>query len=149
MSLKKICCPNIGCEEEFEHRMQCWRHEKKCSKPVPEKESTKIKYNVTLEKKFHCFDCNMVFKQKPGIYKHTKGRCKKEKKLYRCDICQKVFDRSDQLKAHIDNHNKSPLICPKCYREYRRQDHFDKHILACSDVLPSFVSETAFVSSSD
>ena len=28
--------------------------------------------------------------------------------------------------------------------EYKRRDHFDKHVLACTDVLPSFLSETAF-----
>ena len=38
MTLKKIYCPNIGCYEEVEHRMQCWGYKKKCSKPVPEKE---------------------------------------------------------------------------------------------------------------
>ena len=79
---------------------------------------------------------------------HKRSLKKKEKETvqeYKCDICQKVFKIFDQLKANIDNHNKGPLICPKCYREYRRQDHFDKHFLACSDVLLSFVSETAFV----
>ena len=54
-----------------------------------------------------------------------------------CGICQKVLNRSDRLKAHIKTHNKVPLVCNKCYREFVRKDHFDKHINCCNDVLPS------------
>ena len=103
---------------------------------------------ITPDNRFQCLDCNMVFKYKPGIYKHVNhGRCKKLKKTaekHECGICHKVFPRYDRLKSHIEKHNKALLICPKCYMEYKRQDHFDKHILAYTDVLPSFLSETAF-----
>ena len=94
----------------------------------------------------------MIFKHKPGIYKHVKCQCKREKKsvqTHKCDNCQKVFNRSDRLKAHIETHNKVPLVYNKCYREFVRKDHFDRHINFCNEVLPSFVSYNEFVSPSD
>ena len=60
MSSEKYCCPNIGCELEFVHRMQCWRHEQKCTKPAPEKQVKKHIYNITPDNRFQCFDCNVV-----------------------------------------------------------------------------------------
>ena len=153
MDSKKISCPNIVCNQKFDYRMQCWRHVKKCSRRPPEKnENHKVRFDVTPDKKFQCIECRMIFKHKPGIYKHIKGRCKREKKTaqtHKCDICQKVFNRSDRLKAHIETHNKVPLVCNKCYREFFRKYHFDRHINCCNEVLPSFVSYNEFASPSD
>ena len=53
MDSKKISCPNIGCDQKFDYRMQCWRHVKKCSRPPPEKkENHKVRFDVTPDKKF-------------------------------------------------------------------------------------------------
>ena len=60
-----------------------------------------------------------------------------------------MFNRSDRLKAHIETHNKVPLVCNKWYREFFRKDHFDRHINCCNEVLPSFVSYNEFASPSD
>ena len=59
---------------------------------------------------------------------YIEGRCKREKKsvqTHKHDICQKVFNRSGRLKANVETHNKFPLVCNKCYREFVRKDHFD------------------------
>ena len=83
---------------------------------------------------------------------NIKGCCKTEKKSVqtnKCDISQKVFNRSDRLKAHIETHNEIPLVSNKFYREFVRKDHFDRHISFCNEVLPSFVSYNEFASPSD
>ena len=52
MDSKKINCPNIGCNQKFDYRMQFWRRVKKCSKPPPEKnENHKVRFDVTPDKK--------------------------------------------------------------------------------------------------
>ena len=51
--------------------------------------------------------------------------------------------------ANVETHNKVPLVCNKCYREFVRKDHFDRHINCCDDVLPSFLSYDEFASPSD
>ena len=83
---------------------------------------------------------------------YIEGRCKREKKsvqTHKRDICQKVFNRSGRLKASVETHNKVPLVCNKCYREFVRKDHFDRHINCCDEVLPSFLSYDEFASPSD
>ena len=51
-------------------------------------ENHKGQFDVTPDKKFQFIECRMIFKQKPGICKHIKGCCKREKICPNtCDIC--------------------------------------------------------------
>lgn len=52
-----------------------------------------------------------------------------------CNVCQRKFSRSDNLKRHIKSH-KTPtslsahprLICPECSVEFKRKYNFDGHL---------------------
>ena len=53
-------------------------------------ENHKVWFGVTPDKKFQCMEYRAIFKRKPGIYKHIKSHCEREKQsvqTHKCDIC--------------------------------------------------------------
>lgn len=53
----------------------------------------------------------------------------KKKKSYICDICEKVFNRSDNLKIHMRVHtNEKPYLCVVCNKTFSRSQHLTTHM---------------------
>ena len=100
------------------------RAAKKCDKEPPAKKYTRVRDG------FLCSACEKIFQHQPNITAHLKV-CKGKapsKKLY-CSKCLKIFEFDCRLKAHLLSHKE--LTCPKCQRDFKRVDHFEKHVASC------------------
>lgn len=53
-------------------------------------------------------------------------------KAYPCDVCERVFARSDHLKRHRDTHsNFRPYNCSYCLRLFSRKENQKRHEFLC------------------
>ena len=65
---------------------------------------------------------------KDSLLKHQRGRCKGLTSIYKCEACDKEFDRPANLKCHMAIHDKQYCKCNGCLKEYKWLDHFKNHI---------------------
>ena len=103
------------CNTNF-HRQSKHKHMRSC-KQKPE-DSVKLS----------CTVCKKQFTRKDSLLKHKRGRCKDLTSIYKCETCDKEFDRPANLKRHMAIHDKQHYKCNGCLKEYKRLDYFNKHI---------------------
>ena len=59
------------------------------------------------------------------------------KQLYRCQVCDKVFNNSISLKQHMIVHSsKKPFQCKVCGKSFKRSSTLSTHMLIHSDTRP-------------
>ena len=59
------------------------------------------------------------------------------RQLYRCQICEKVFNNSISLKQHMIVHSsKKPFQCKVCGKSFKRSSTLSTHMLIHSDTRP-------------
>ena len=121
-------CPNVGCNERFDHRMQLSRHlvPGKCLYPSPEISKPYVK----LDDKYQCSGCQKLFTQQSNVATHQKvckGSHSVDKKEWKCHKCPLTFRYKCRLNSHLACHLKD-MCCPKCDRSFKRKDHFEKHL---------------------
>ena len=117
-------CKNKGCRKSFKWAEQLKTHKAKCDKEPPAKKYTRFRDGCL------CSGCEKIFRHQANITAHLKvckGKARSEK-LY-CPKCPKIFEFDCRLKAHLLSHKE--LTCPKCQRNFKRVDHFEKHVASC------------------
>lgn len=77
---------------------------------------------------------SFVREQALGNDRKTKALAKQ---LYRCDVCDKVFNNSISLKQHMIVHSsKKPFQCKTCGKSFKRSSTLSTHMLIHSDTRP-------------
>ena len=104
------------CNTNFKHRQSKHKHMRLCKQ--------KLEDSV----KFSCAVCNKQFTHKDSLLKHQRGRCKGLTSIYKCETCDKEFDRPANLKRHMAIHDKQHYKCNGCLKKYKWLDHFNDHI---------------------
>jgi len=84
--------------------------------------------NIKKEKPvFECDVCNRVFKNHTLYQRHLKTHTKE--KPYRCEECGKVFTSKSNMQAHQKTHFESKTYsCPHCNREFKGKKSLMEHV---------------------
>ena len=112
------------CNISFKHQQSKHKHMRSCKqKPEDSVQFTTI-YNKQFTT-FSCAVCNKQFTHKDSLLKHQRGQWKGSTSIYKCETCDKDFDRPANLKRHMAIHDKQHYKCNGCLKEYKRLDHFN------------------------
>lgn len=113
-------------------------------------------FNRDGEKRFICGEpnCGMTFKFNCELKRHLNSHLKIEK--FECSICNKSFNRKDNLTSHLKTHDGKEFICPICNEGFNKkwslQNHMKKHedndsivceFLKCTKKIPNSEKEIA------
>uniref|UniRef100_A0A2M4BII4 C2H2-type domain-containing protein n=2 Tax=Anopheles marajoara TaxID=58244 RepID=A0A2M4BII4_9DIPT len=64
-----------------------------------------------------------------GNLSSNRGRKRKDRKQYRCEVCQKDFMGTNDLRKHLRIHNdERPYPCPHCSNRFRQAGCLKNHI---------------------
>ncbi|XP_054610741.1 PR domain zinc finger protein 15 isoform X2 [Dunckerocampus dactyliophorus] len=61
-----------------------------------------------------------------AVHKRPQGR--EHKKVYRCSLCNKVFQNSSNLNRHIRSHGDKLFKCDECDKLFSRKESLKQHI---------------------
>jgi uncharacterized Zn-finger protein len=68
-----------------------------------------------------------IHTHKGALQRHI--RIHPSEKIYKCDVCGKVFSRKDSLQSHIRRHSgEKPYKCNDCGEAFSRKDSLQRHI---------------------
>ena len=56
----------------------------------------------------------------------------KTKKIHKCIVCSREFDRYSKLKRHETVYSRKAYLCETCNRSFRCKDHYTSHVATCS-----------------
>ena len=133
-------CADIQVAKSFSTRSGRRKHQIKCTFPLPESSSDKT--YIKNDGKIQCCVCDAKFSHINNFYRHHKNKHtekkKKEKEVrsFPCSTCDKVFGKMSKLARHEQIHKKSSTYeCEKCSKKFSRQKNFQKHKLACENLL--------------
>ena len=129
---EKSCCTE--CSEEFTHRMQLRRHMQKChpNKYAENKQNKKLPY-IEENGVFKCISCSKPIKHKTNAYRHKCSESDPVKQTYTCIHCGNKFNYLSKFNQHLQTHQNELMkwVCEGCGKEYKRKDHFEKHMAKC------------------
>ena len=135
-SLKCNLCPR-RCQEKQQLRkhitdvhsqmIEC----EKCKKQY----KTKVNYNhhkceknlKSLEGNFKCNDCSKTYTAVTALRRHKEEKHTKNKNIYKCNQCKKIFPRKWNLEIHLKTHLKSVIICDQCGKQFTRTNNLLSH----------------------
>lgn len=117
------------CHKRFSRREYHERHQVECAKKFNQPGEQMDSF--TLSDKGENGDEDLVSSILSQIdAKVTDGL--RPNKVYPCDICERIFTRSDHLKRHKDTHtNFRPYNCAYCFRLFSRKENQKRHELMC------------------
>ena len=68
-----------------------------------------------------CIECKKVFASSSSMRYHQRVVHSGEKP-YKCNMCEKVFNRNDTLQTHIASHSDlKPFMCSVCGKQFGRR----------------------------
>ena len=74
-----------------------------------------------------CDVCEKVFRDSYNLKTHM--RIHTNEKPYECDVCEKCFRTAGHLKVHMRSHtNEKPYECDVCEMKFRRSDTLKVHM---------------------
>jgi KRAB domain-containing zinc finger protein len=83
----------------------------------------------TGEKPWACEVCGMTFSQKAHLNGHQMIHNENREYPFKCDICPKVFEKSNILLRHKQKHSgEKPFPCSICGQEFTENSHLKTHI---------------------
>ena len=117
---KVLECLSKGCDESFETQSGRSKHHKKCTKPKAAKEKD---YNE-VEGGIQCKECNSILSSESNFYQHRRtvhatNKKTKTKKMHKCLVCSKEFEKQSKLTQHELTHMKNHK-CQYCNKVFKR-----------------------------
>lgn len=89
------------------------------------------------QKQFQCPICNQWFSTSWCLSRHRKSKHDNIRHAYKCNVCDAIFTRFDDLKTHANVHNTAPgggngtrerLVCDVCGLCYKGRRSLKNHI---------------------
>ncbi|XP_048589390.1 zinc finger protein OZF isoform X2 [Nematostella vectensis] len=105
----------------------------KCSDQIQgKKEYLEHRKSHPIERKIHkCEVCSRVFNKCSNLKAHALSHS--HERPYACDKCDKTFQRTSQLVIHNRIHNsETPYSCDKCEKSFRGRTNLRLHLLVHS-----------------
>ena len=113
---------------------------KNCSFASPQTESSAPPKDYTKDDNSNvcCNRCPKKFTLLRNFYRHNKDdhlnlKPKKAKKRHWCVVCSKIFEKQSNLLWHMQTHSKEIHTCDHCKKEYIRKDHYEAHLIVCTE----------------
>ena len=83
-------------------------------------------YLLDYPRKYVCDICNRPFSQSNNLKRHRRTHTKE--KPYQCDVCFKSFTQSNTMKEHKKIHSdQKAYACTFCGKQFRQRSSLDKH----------------------
>lgn len=84
-------------------------------------------YKRTTIKLYQCDICQKMYHDSEDLRNHVNNH--KGIKPYKCQFCEKGFSNSSNLKYHEDTHRGVQKIkCDSCSRKFKTKEGLDKHV---------------------
>ena len=79
---------------------------------------------------FECKICNKSFQRKDDLERHI--RIHSGHRPFACEVCKRSFKRADHLKKHMVVHTRErPFYCMICSSDFMRKSDLNRHISIC------------------
>ena len=89
--------------------------------------SSPLKSEDTLEKKYQCSFCGRAYASRSSYRRHARNHTRSV--IYHCDFCTKTFTRSDNLRQHLKIHfNVKVHECHLCDRTFVQKGNLNAHV---------------------
>ena len=87
--------------------------------------------NSAIQGRFKCV-CGAVFERKDDFYDHHANSCVTNSHI--CDVCNRGFTRSQDLKQHKMVHSIQTVVCIDCGQKFPRQQSLTRHKKTCRPI---------------
>ena len=124
----KVAC--LFCDEIFDHKSLILGH-------LIEAHATRSETDA-----FECNFCHENFQTEKSIRRHIKLKHNEGK--FKCEHCEKVFDRKSYLHNHTRSVHEKFLQCDKCEMKFGAKHSLQKHVFFLYSGLSGFMSSLLF-----
>ena len=98
-----------------------------CDDVVEQNQTRKDAKGVKRKRTYECDVCEKRFRDSYNLKTHK--RIHTNEKPYECDVCEKRFARTYSLKVHARIHtNERPYECDVCEKRFRESGNLQKHV---------------------
>ena len=89
-----------------------------------------------MPSQYDCNHCEMVFKHRHHLLRHKRSKHASSSGTFPCELCDAVYSRQEHLGRHMDAvHNGSLHVCGICQKDFNRADNLRRHQSNCG--IPS------------